>query len=85
MISCQPARSPAPALHRYLYGIKKNTKAVRRADSFVARGLCGVIELDNRHSHLLHNAEALRWLKRTNETKEDFISYFSSGNLSMSD
>jgi hypothetical protein len=43
--------------------IKKNTVQVRKRDGYVKRGLCGIIEIDNRHGHLLKNAEALHWLR----------------------
>jgi len=42
--------------------VKKNTVNVRKADEFVRRGLFAIVTIANRHSHLIENAEALKWL-----------------------
>lgn len=52
---------------------------MRKRDTYIKRGLLGVIEIDNRHSHLLENAEALKWLQRKDDTRVTFLKYFASG------
>jgi hypothetical protein len=59
--------------------IKKDNKDVRYRDKYARQGLLGVITIDNQHNHLLNSAEALRWRKRNDQTKEQFLDYFSSG------
>lgn len=59
--------------------IKHDTKDVRYKDKFVKEGLCGVIELHWCHTHLVQNAEAWTWLRRSEETKNTFILYFKNG------
>ena len=53
-----------------LVRIKHDTKFIRCCDPCAKRGLFAIIMIDNRHSHLLENAEAWKWLKRTDQTND---------------
>lgn len=61
------------------FRIKKDNSDVRYRDEFARRGLLAIVEVDNRHNHLIENAEALGWLRRRQETHLYFIDYFNSG------
>ena len=59
--------------------VKYDTRDVRKGDKYAKKGLLGVIKINNHHSHALQNAEALCWLKQSQQTKTNFLVYFESG------
>ena len=56
--------------------VKHDPKFIRCRDPYAKHGLRAIIKIDSRHSYLLENAEAWKWLKRTDQTKIDFLEYF---------
>lgn len=61
--------------------IKKLTKDTKKNDQFLKRPvpLQGKIVLRNHHSHSTSNFEALKYLRISDETRQQFLEYFNNG------
>ena len=59
--------------------IKKDTQWTRKVDPFMKRNLNTVTDINFSHSHQINVAEAWKWLRRSEDTKETFLEYFNNG------
>jgi len=70
---CETSRKSQNCGASVIVRVKRNSKDVRYRDPFVGRGLCAVMTINNQHTHLLENAEAWKWLKRTPQTEATLL------------
>lgn len=61
------------------FKFKKINRNTVKNDSLLKIGLNVVIKIDHKHSHRLNVAQAFRLLRCSDQTKQQFFSYFKSG------
>lgn len=59
--------------------VKLSTIHTKRKDQFIRSGLCGLIKINNIHSHNLHDVEMFKYLQPSDELRYQFFGYFDLG------